>query len=45
MFKKFIFLDSDYLADTGKTLRDLLIRQRKRIMGNNVFEQTPDYDY
>ncbi|XP_041366479.1 epidermal growth factor receptor kinase substrate 8-like isoform X2 [Gigantopelta aegis] len=36
---------ADHLADTGKTLRDLLIRQRKRIMGNNVFDQSPDYNY
>ncbi|XP_071100187.1 epidermal growth factor receptor kinase substrate 8-like isoform X3 [Haliotis cracherodii] len=27
-----------HLAETGKTLRDLLIRQRKKIMENNVFD-------
>ncbi|KAK7098896.1 epidermal growth factor receptor kinase substrate 8-like isoform X6 [Littorina saxatilis] len=31
--------DDRHLADTGKTLRDLLIRQRQKISGAGVFDQ------
>lgn len=42
-YKNVVFLQGDeddlHLADTGKTLRDLLIRQRQKIAGANIFDQ------